>query len=574
MKLSMPRFDQAPVLVVGDVMLDRYWHGGTSRISPEAPVPVVKVDQIEDRPGGAANVALNIAALGAPASLVGVTGDDEAAESLANSLKAAGVLARFQRIANQPTIVKLRVISRHQQLLRIDFEEAFNTDPLALSAEVYSLLDGIKVLVLSDYGKGALRNHQALIQAARKRGIPVLADPKGKDFTIYRGASLITPNLSEFEAIVGHCEDEAQLVTKGAQLMQELDLGALLVTRGEHGMTLLRPDQQALHLPARAREVFDVTGAGDTVISTLAAAIAAGEELPHAVALANLAAGIVVGKLGTAAISAPELRRAIQREEGSERGVLGLEQLLLAVDDARAHKEKIVFTNGCFDILHAGHVTYLEQARALGDRLIVAVGRRPVTTDLLASDSGVDLDERGFIYVDDYCTTSVPGVYAIGDVVRGLMLAHKASEEGIMVVERIKGHKAQMNYNLIPSVIYTHPEIAWVGKTEQTLKAEGVEVNVGTFPFAASGRAMAANDTGGFVKIIADAKTDRVLGVHVIGPSAAELVQQGAIAMEFGSSAEDIGMMVFSHPTLSEALHEAALAVNGGAIHIQNRKKR
>ncbi|NVL44942.1 bifunctional heptose 7-phosphate kinase/heptose 1-phosphate adenyltransferase, partial [Pseudomonas syringae pv. actinidiae] len=209
MKLSMPRFDQAPVLVVGDVMLDRYWHGGTSRISPEAPVPVVKVDQIRRRPGGAANVALNIAALGAPASLVGVTGDDEAAESLTNSLKAAGVVARFQRIADQPTIVKLRVMSRHQQLLRIDFEEPFNTDPLALSAEVYSLLDGIKVLVLSDYGKGALKNHQALIQAARKRGIPVLADPKGKDFAIYRGASLITPNLSEFEAIVGHCEDEA-----------------------------------------------------------------------------------------------------------------------------------------------------------------------------------------------------------------------------------------------------------------------------------------------------------------------------------------------------------------------------
>ncbi|WP_263261986.1 dihydrolipoyl dehydrogenase [Pseudomonas sp. RIT-PI-S] len=208
------------------------------------------------------------------------------------------------------------------------------------------------------------------------------------------------------------------------------------------------------------------------------------------------------------------------------------------------------------------------------DKLIVAVGRRPVTTELLAADSGVDIDERGFIFVDDYCATSVPGVYAIGDVVRGLMLAHKASEEGIMVVERIKGHKATMSYDLIPSVIYTHPEIAWVGKTEQTLKAEGVEVNVGTFPFAASGRAMAANDTGGFVKVIADAKTDRVLGVHVIGPSAAELVQQGAIGMEFGTSAEDLGMMVFSHPTLSEALHEAALAVNGGAIHIANRKKR
>ncbi|HAQ24395.1 MAG TPA: dihydrolipoyl dehydrogenase [Pseudomonas sp.] len=208
------------------------------------------------------------------------------------------------------------------------------------------------------------------------------------------------------------------------------------------------------------------------------------------------------------------------------------------------------------------------------DKLIVAVGRRPVTTDLLAADTGVDMDERGFIFVDDQCATSVPGVYAIGDVVRGAMLAHKASEEGVMVAERIAGHKSQMNYDLIPSVIYTHPEIAWVGKTEQALKSEGVEVNVGIFPFAASGRAMAANDTAGLVKVIADAKTDRVLGVHVMGPAAAELVQQGAIGMEFGTSAEDLGMMVFSHPTMSEALHEAALAVNGHAIHIANRKKR
>ncbi|WP_296216830.1 bifunctional D-glycero-beta-D-manno-heptose-7-phosphate kinase/D-glycero-beta-D-manno-heptose 1-phosphate adenylyltransferase HldE [Pseudomonas sp. UBA2684] len=373
MKLSMPRFDQAPVLVVGDVMLDRYWHGGTSRISPEAPVPVVKVEQIEDRPGGAANVALNIAALGAPAVLVGVTGEDEAADSLSNSLEAVGVKTHFQRIDDQPTIVKLRVMSRHQQLLRMDFEELFNTDAAALAAQVEQLLGGVKVLVLSDYGKGALKNHQVLIQAARAKGIPVLADPKGKDFSIYRGASLITPNLHEFESIVGGCVDEAELVSKGAKLMRELDLGALLVTRGEHGMTLLRPEHAPLHLPARAREVFDVTGAGDTVISTLAAALAAGEALPQAVALANLAAGIVVGKLGTAVISAPELRRAVQREEGSERGVLSLDQLLIAMEDARAHGEKIVFTNGCFDILHAGHVTYLEQARAQGDRLVLAV---------------------------------------------------------------------------------------------------------------------------------------------------------------------------------------------------------
>ena len=373
MKLSMPRFDQAPVLVVGDVMLDRYWHGGTSRISPEAPVPVVKVEQIEDRPGGAANVALNIAALGAPALLVGVTGDDEAAASLSDRLQAVGVKTHFQRIVGQPTIVKLRVMSRHQQLLRMDFEQPFNTDAAALAVEVEALLAGVKVLVLSDYGKGALKNHQVLIQAALAKGIAVLADPKGKDFSIYRGVSLITPNLNEFETIVGHCVDEAELVAKGARMMRELELGALLITRGEHGMTLLRPDHAALHLPARAREVFDVTGAGDTVISTLAASLAAGEELPQAVALANLAAGIVVGKLGTAAISAPELRRAIQREAGSERGVLSPDQLLLAIEDARAHGEKIVFTNGCFDILHAGHVAYLEQARAQGDRLVLAV---------------------------------------------------------------------------------------------------------------------------------------------------------------------------------------------------------
>ncbi|WP_455230093.1 bifunctional D-glycero-beta-D-manno-heptose-7-phosphate kinase/D-glycero-beta-D-manno-heptose 1-phosphate adenylyltransferase HldE [Geopseudomonas aromaticivorans] len=373
MKLSMPRFDQAAVLVVGDVMLDRYWHGATNRISPEAPVPVVKVEQIEDRPGGAANVALNVAALGAPAWLVGVTGQDEAADSLAERLHAVGVDARFQRIASQPTIVKLRVMSRHQQLLRLDFEEPFRTDEAALLAEVSTLLDKSKVLVLSDYGKGALKNHQALIQAARARNIPVLADPKGKDFSIYRGASLITPNLGEFEAVVGGCSDEAELVAKGLKLLAELELGALLVTRGEHGMTLLRQGFPALHLPARAREVFDVTGAGDTVISTLASALAAGEELPQAVALANLAAGIVVGKLGTASISAPELRRAVQREQGVGRGVMTLDQLLTALEDARAHGEKVVFTNGCFDILHAGHVAYLEQARALGDRLIVAV---------------------------------------------------------------------------------------------------------------------------------------------------------------------------------------------------------
>ncbi len=223
-------------------------------------------------------------------------------------------------------------------------------------------------------------------------------------------------------------------------------------------------------------------------------------------------------------------------------------------------------------------VTYLDkdgkEQQETFDKLIVCVGRRPFTENLLAGDSGVNLDERGFIFVNEFCATNAPGVWAIGDVVRGPMLAHKGSEEGVMVAERIAGQKTQMNYDIIPNVIYTHPEVASVGKTEEQIKASGEPYNVGTFPFAASGRAMAANETQGLVKIIAHAVTDRILGAHIVGPSAADLVQQVAIAMEFGSSAEDLGMMVFGHPTLSEAIHEAALAVHGHAIHVANKKKR
>jgi dihydrolipoamide dehydrogenase len=208
------------------------------------------------------------------------------------------------------------------------------------------------------------------------------------------------------------------------------------------------------------------------------------------------------------------------------------------------------------------------------DKLIVAVGRRPYTDNLLAADSGVNMDERGFVFVDDHCKTDAPGVWAVGDVVRGQMLAHKASEEGVMVAERIAGHKPQVNYDCIPNVIYTSPEVAWVGKTEEQLKADGAAYKVGTFPFAANGRALAANSAVGMVKIIADEKTDRILGFHVLGPAASEIVAQGVIAMEFGSSAEDLALTCFAHPTLSESVHEAALAVNGGAIHMANRRKK
>jgi len=207
------------------------------------------------------------------------------------------------------------------------------------------------------------------------------------------------------------------------------------------------------------------------------------------------------------------------------------------------------------------------------DKLIVAVGRRPNTDDLLDKNCGLSIDEKGFIPVNDFCETNVQNIWAVGDVVRGPMLAHKASEEGIMVVERIAGKHAEMEYDLVPSVIYTHPEVAWVGQTEEALSSAGIEFKIGSFPFAASGRALASGESTGFIKVIADKKTDTILGVHAFGPSAADIVQQGVVAMEFGASAEDLGLTIFSHPTVSEALHEAALAVNGQAIHIGNRKK-
>ncbi|MBL4780754.1 MAG: bifunctional D-glycero-beta-D-manno-heptose-7-phosphate kinase/D-glycero-beta-D-manno-heptose 1-phosphate adenylyltransferase HldE [Porticoccaceae bacterium] len=395
MKVDMPRFDRAQILVVGDLMLDRYWQGPTSRISPEAPVPVVKVEQLEDRVGGAGNVALNIAALGAGASLVGVVGADDAAQALEARFRSAGIRTDFQVSFDKPTITKLRVISRHQQLLRLDFEEQFTAaDTDQIAGKVEALLSDVSVLVLSDYGKGGLQNPVALIAAARQRGIPVLADPKGSDFSRYRGATLITPNMGEFEAVVGPCDSEGAIVAKGLALLEDLQLEALLVTRGEHGMTLLRRDMPEFHLPARAREVFDVTGAGDTVISVLAAGLGAGEELPAAVVLANLAASIVVGKLGTATISAPELRRALQLEQGHGRGVVNEEQLLVDLTDARAHGERIVFTNGCFDILHAGHVGYLEQARRLGERLIVAVNADESVRRLKGEGRPINSEDR------------------------------------------------------------------------------------------------------------------------------------------------------------------------------------
>ncbi|QTF07260.1 bifunctional D-glycero-beta-D-manno-heptose-7-phosphate kinase/D-glycero-beta-D-manno-heptose 1-phosphate adenylyltransferase HldE [Brenneria izadpanahii] len=374
MKVTLPDFRRAGVLVVGDVMLDRYWYGPTSRISPEAPVPVVKVDTIEERPGGAANVAMNIASLGALSRLVGLTGIDDAARALSSKLNEVNVKCDFVSVPTHPTITKLRVLSRNQQLIRLDFEEGFDgVDPQPMIERIQQALPNIGALVLSDYAKGALAHVQTMVQTARAAGVPVLIDPKGTDFARYRGATLLTPNLSEFEAVVGRCQNEEELVSRGMQLVADYDLSALLITRSEQGMTLLQPGKAPLNLPTQAQEVYDVTGAGDTVIGVLAAALAAGNPLEEACFLANAAAGVVVGKLGTSTVTPIELENAIRGRAETGFGVMSEPQLKEAVEQARQRGEKIVMTNGCFDILHAGHVSYLSNARKLGDRLIVAV---------------------------------------------------------------------------------------------------------------------------------------------------------------------------------------------------------
>jgi len=306
--------------------------------------------------------------------LMGITGNDEAAQILTEQLVAAGISHDIQRLANFPTITKLRIISRHQQLIRMDFEEKFPAyNPEKIIEAYKSHLKTCQLVILSDYGKGTLSYTQDLIRFAKDAGVPVLVDPKGTNFNIYAGATIITPNFKEFEAVMGPCETEQEIITKGHALLQQYDIDALLLTRGENGMTLLQRHEEEIHLPAHAREVFDVTGAGDTVIAVLGATLAAGESLPNAMAFANLAASLVVAKLGATTVSVPELKAALSSHPITSTGIVNEEQLLLAVSEARLNGKRIVFTNGCFDILHAGHVTYLQQAKQLGDYLVVAI---------------------------------------------------------------------------------------------------------------------------------------------------------------------------------------------------------
>ena len=373
MTITIPDFLKTHVVVAGDVMLDRYLFGSTGRISPEAPVPVVHVQETDDRPGGAANVAVNLASLGVSTRLVGVVGKDDAADSLRAVLNGRDIHCDFHVVEDRPTITKTRVQSRGQQLIRLDQENVAAMPSDEVVKVLQQSIKGADAVVLSDYGKGALADIAAMISVCREAGVPVLVDPKGNDFEKYRGASVITPNQTEFEEVVGVCNSDEELVSCAREMLDDLNLDALLVTRSEKGMLLLEADMEPVFLSTQAREVYDVTGAGDTVIAALAGAVASGQDLPSAAALANLAAGLVVRKIGVATVTPGEISMSLHQRGQGGRGLVGLDELKLMVAESRNRGERVIMTNGCFDVLHAGHVAYLEEAKNLGDRLIVAV---------------------------------------------------------------------------------------------------------------------------------------------------------------------------------------------------------
>ena len=381
LEIVRQQFPQRRVLVIGDQMLDRYLWGSVSRISPEAPVPVLVKKSSAQSAGGAANVALNIRGLGLDVDMLGIVGDDDAGRALLDILAEAEVgTDGILTLAHRPTVTKTRVITGHQHVLRIDAEEVDALDD-ASSERLCRLVgdalsQAVDAVILSDYRKGLLGETfcRTVGRIARERGIPVFIDPKGTNWERYRGASVVTPNLNELELVTGVGRKDGQaLIAAGRELCVSLEIDNIVLTRGADGMTLITRDE-VLHSPAVAREVFDVTGAGDTVIATLAAGITAGLDWPAALHIANAAAGIVVGKVGAVPIAHRDLLRAIHpKSRDPMEAVYSLEELTAVVERWKTRGQRVVFTNGCFDILHAGHITYLQWAAQEGDRLVVAL---------------------------------------------------------------------------------------------------------------------------------------------------------------------------------------------------------
>ncbi|URJ31829.1 bifunctional D-glycero-beta-D-manno-heptose-7-phosphate kinase/D-glycero-beta-D-manno-heptose 1-phosphate adenylyltransferase HldE [Blochmannia endosymbiont of Camponotus modoc] len=402
MTVIFPNFSKSSVLIVGDVMLDRYWYGSTDKISPEAPVPIVKINKVIDRPGGAANVAMNIASLGARSRLLGLTGVDEAAKILKKQLNESNIKWNFISVRTCPTIIKLRVMSRNQQLIRLDFEQYFNNvDTTKLLEQVELYLPKYKVLVLSDYAKGSLNCIEEIIKLARYMNVPVIVDPKGIQFSRYKGATLLTPNISEFESIVGSCRNEKILINRAQEIIIDYNLSALLITRSEMGMTLCTRYAAPLYFSTQTKEVYNVTGAGDTVVGVLSAALSSGKSLEKACFLANLAASAVIKKSGTSTSNVTEMKNIMNSHICCTTlpvGILDEKTLKQTISVVRNRGEKIVMTNGVFDILHSGHVSYLTNAKKLGDRLIVAVNSDGSTRRLKGKTRPINtLEQRMFI---------------------------------------------------------------------------------------------------------------------------------------------------------------------------------
>ena len=413
MSVQCPNFADLKIAVVGDVMLDRYWVGTTQRISPEAPVPVVKVAQEYALPGGAGNVARNLQSLGVDTTLFGVIGDDANGAQLRALLEADGICTALTIDSALPTITKLRLLCQHQQIVRIDFEADFATIQADFADQLVSSIAQYDALIISDYHKGTLNAASTLIAAANQAQVPVFVDPKGESFERYQGADFITPNKKEFTQVVGACESDEAIHDKALQAIKQHHLGAILVTRGAEGMTLVQSDDSNHTLPASAAEVADVTGAGDTVIAVFAASVASGLCPTQAMHLANEAAGLTVMRQGAAVVSRAELTRQLMQQLPTQSDVLTLDQAKKLRETLRTRGLTLVMTNGCFDILHPGHIGYLDAAKACGDYLLVAINTDASVQRLKGKHRPVkSLDERMAVLVG---LKAVDGVVAFDE---------------------------------------------------------------------------------------------------------------------------------------------------------------
>lgn len=378
------------VLVIGDVMLDRYWHANANRISPEAPVPVASITDTHDRAGGAANVAQNISSLGSQVTLLGAIGDDQEGVMLQSILHKQNIKTNLVSNPSIRTTSKIRIVSRNQQLIRLDFDDKAHHCSEEIKKAFLSSVEECSIVILSDYGKGVLLDSQTIIQAAIAKNKKVIVDPKGIDFSKYKDASVITPNYSEFCAVVGECHSEEEIYQKAQHLCVENNFEALLITRSEKGMTLVMQDGAVTNFPAQKREVYDVTGAGDTVISAFSMSLATDGDFNQAARVANVAASIVVGKFGASTVSAEELTHGMLSYECPNSKLVSSDFLAKRIEDAHAKKQTVVFTNGCFDVLHKGHAHLLREASTYGDMVVVALNSDDSVRRLKGNDRPIN----------------------------------------------------------------------------------------------------------------------------------------------------------------------------------------